>query len=870
MIGFDLLYTATMKFLKILIFRGSLIWVLLSSFCIGIISLVIPWEEYIYVEASIATPTASVAQLFMDRGAGFNNEQSTTVSIRPSHELLQVRFKIPAGYYFNLRLDPVSESSDFAISNIKIVSERGLLIRRINTEELQSNFDINRRDKVYIGGDGDFDPQLTFSVNANLKEGLLIKLFCRSIIIFIILSVMGALARLAAKISVMPFIPISVITLTGLIYTWFLTDGFLNPFSLTAGPFSYAGHAFLSDGLHVPYSAFGEESFKIEGVGYTYYFGTLPVIIRAFFECLTGLYEFNISPLIFFVSTIAYVGSTTALALAAISSSTEDSKVAVWSNHKTLEVLIITALCPGVLFLCARTYIYHEAILLGLTSCALSCYCVLGYCRSAKVKYLFFAGILTLAAANSRLTVLPTIAVAQLVIFFAFRRMQSKRYLIDFLSYAFATSVIVIGCFAYVNQARFGGVFATDPILSHAGYSIERLLLIGKMKNLSLENIYGNLRVYLELSFVWTTNFPFIDFKYPRHHAAFGDLIEPYWPLYLTYIYFVLVLIVNSRRIIPLVRSNWLLMITGCIAVIPSLLIVLSHFGVTHRYEFEMVWSLTILTIFIRFKKVEFEPHSQISAYVFDRSKYFSIMPIVLCVSVVANVYWAFIWKGDYVWGNQSLFKIWFQQVRGIDSGTKMAQVVGPEVFAALKPTPDQVHDFAANGYPALKIINDASFFRDISISSCMLPVKGADQIVYGMKIRGAFPWAQVPNVLAVSCDTDIDAFLLGSKLPKAMRIVLQPSMKKYSLLPSDFFVNANYLLASLCERTPSCLNSPLDRRWRYELPFQLLTYSCTSADCRYRALVHNQILFGEIHGIIRQGEFGPQVIIDYYPNTYE
>jgi hypothetical protein len=144
-----------------------------------IVSLWRGWELYqeataTYLQISLQSSVGGQAQLFFDRGRGFNEVDSTKTAIQGGGRSGVYRFRLPGEPIFNLRFDPFNDSGTVRLQDVQWVDRRGNLLRTFDPHHWKPAYHIRelkiRGKALVVVTEPELkDPQLVMDLSFSLK-----------------------------------------------------------------------------------------------------------------------------------------------------------------------------------------------------------------------------------------------------------------------------------------------------------------------------------------------------------------------------------------------------------------------------------------------------------------------------------------------------------------------------------------------------------------------------------------------------------------------------------------------------------------------------------------------------------------------------
>ena len=288
----------------------------------------------------------------------------------------------------------------------------------------------------------------------------------------------------------------------------------------------------LLDGrLDVPPAAIGDEAFIVGGKTYGY-FGIAPALLRLplviAFEGMDGRWS----------RLMMMIAATTNLICAyQILRTIRGHRVVMTWREKLIDSMFI--LCAGIgstnVFLVARSFTFHEAIMWAGTFALLFACVILKYLARPRRRLLAWAGFFAFMSFLSRPTVgagavLGLFVLAALLVWSAARGATLARRLFSFnlperplahAAIAAATAIVALGVYFGVNYGKFGS-FNGVPLQYYYYYKLIpiRMKITGG-KQIHPENIPTSLASYLGIrGFTLEKTFPW--FERTRHPTIVG------------------------------------------------------------------------------------------------------------------------------------------------------------------------------------------------------------------------------------------------------------------------------------------------------------------------------------------------------------
>jgi hypothetical protein len=235
-----------------------------------------------------------------------------------------------------------------------------------------------------------------------------------------------------------------------------------------------------------------------------------------------------------------------------------------------------------VFYLGSRAYVYHEAILCGVSFSLWSTWCALNSLQDSRRRWSWLAVIFGLLAIHAR----PPIGLFALTFVVAVSVVRALRAWRFSPLVAAAAAVLAIASFNGVSYLKFR-TFEGCPLRLNVQYTPEKLAVLGN-KNFHVSNLRFNSAAYLFIpSASIRREFPFIFLEfidrkqYPESRMAYRDatLAIPYAMPSLTLL--AVAGVVLLRRSAPTVRDAITLL---WLSALPLTLAMLTAVAVTQRY----------------------------------------------------------------------------------------------------------------------------------------------------------------------------------------------------------------------------------------------------------------------------------------------
>lgn len=402
-------------------------------------------------------------------------------------------------------------------------------------------------------------------------------------------------------------------------HRWFVATAVLSALAftalLTAGTFrlitpdifgdfyDHQARALLRGQLHLSEAARTSESFIFENRIYIY-FGPTPAILRL--------------PLIFFdvafgqLSRCFMLGYFLAALAAVYALQLHVARLAGGRGNfpSRFAVVLLTAaagLGSTIFFLAARTYVYHEAILCGLTFALWSSYFSLRWLAEPPRAWWLAALACGIASVHARpptglfaLCVLGTAAIAiALRALFSAPRARFTALLRPFLiAVAAALGILSFNGLSYLKFKSFDGA----PLRYHVEYQNNHRIAHIQGRNFHASNIPFNFDHYAwRPTFTLSKNFPYLHFHRPLadpYVDARLDLVEP--TLALPYAMPALVFL--ALLSFPLAFTRFLAaripVLVIVVGALPMTLALLAAVAISQRYTGDFVPLLLLLSAF--------------------------------------------------------------------------------------------------------------------------------------------------------------------------------------------------------------------------------------------------------------------------------
>lgn len=312
---------------------------------------------------------------------------------------------------------------------------------------------------------------------------------------------------------------------------WFVTWGDWKLFEPEqfCGFYDAQARSMIEGHLDVPRAAIGDEAFSFQGKTYGY-FGIGPALLRipvvVAFKNMDGRWSRLMMMIACTINLICAYG---------IMRLVRGDRTANSRTQRVLHSLFI--LCAGIgstnIFLVARSFTFHEAIMWGGTFALLFTWTILKYLASPRAGLLALAGFFAFMSLHSRATVgagatLALCVLTAILVWRVFGKPEAARLTIAFggdakpLSHAIIAAsavVIILGSYFAVNYAKFR-TFEGVPLKYYDFYarSPGYLQQTGG-KQIHLENLPTTGATYFGMRGLWLDpRFPWI---FPSREATF-------------------------------------------------------------------------------------------------------------------------------------------------------------------------------------------------------------------------------------------------------------------------------------------------------------------------------------------------------------
>lgn len=430
--------------------------------------------------------------------------------------------------------------------------------------------------------------------------------------------------------------------------------------------YDYQAASLLNGRLDVPYEALFGESFVYAGKTYGY-FGPTPALLRL--------------PFIYFGVGFGQLSRAFMLAdYAACLVAAYFILVHIWKTARAADVhpptwaVVLLTLNAGLgstlFFLGSRAYIYHEAILCGVTFALWSCYCTLRYLTAPERRYWLGALLCGTLAVNSR----PPVGLFALAFLgFAAATQLWRNYTLGLpnsnplragLRFLYSRH-IGIGLLSVLGVLSFNGLsylkfrtFDGAPLKYHVQYDQARLANI-QGKNFHLSNLHCNLDAYfLQPMAEFVPTFPYIyaTGQYtPFYPGAKIDLSEPMVSVPCAMPSLCLLaglgLIVGWRK-----RALRLSLLSLWLAILPMTLALLAAVATSHRYTADFCPFLFAAAIPGCIVVDDFSPHW--------RKRSLILLSLLSAIAIYIAAAVAIHYQGYGVWGVPEDVRADYQKLR--------------------------------------------------------------------------------------------------------------------------------------------------------------------------------------------------------------
>lgn len=323
---------------------------------------------------------------------------------------------------------------------------------------------------------------------------------------------------------------LTTLLLTMAICAWFVTWGDWNLFDHEdfCGFYDAQARSLIAGHLDVPPAAIGAESFTFQGRTYGY-FGIGPALLRVPLVLLFKNMDGRWSRLMMLIAC-----SLNLICAYRILTLIRREQVANPRGHRLLHSLFI--LCAGIgstnVFLVARSFTFHEAIMWGGTFALLFTCTILSYLARPSKTLLVLGSFFAFMSLHSRATVgvgplLVMTMVAGALIWRVFASPEALRSMLALAATPHARShaiiasaavVIIVASYLGLNYAKFH-TFDGVPLKYYDIFAQNAWFRqISGGRQLHLENIPTSLVSYLGFHGLWLAQFPWI---FPSREATF-------------------------------------------------------------------------------------------------------------------------------------------------------------------------------------------------------------------------------------------------------------------------------------------------------------------------------------------------------------
>lgn len=378
----------------------------------------------------------------------------------------------------------------------------------------------------------------------------------------------------------------------GLIFAWFVTmGGFDFTYSESFCDFyDHQARSLLEGRLNVPEECLSGEAFKVDGKTYGY-FGLTPALLRLPF----AVFDFGLGRLSRGFMLVDYLGALVAAYLLLLT--VRRGLFGVVAPPRAAATFLFignVGLGSTLLFLGSRSYIYHEAILCGVTFALFATWCALRYWRAPASRWWIGAWICGVLSVNARppaglfaLGFLALVALAHAIARRSSPAARSPRLVVALC----LVGVLSFNGTAYLKFKTFDG----QPLRYNVSYSPERLAKFGE-KKFHAANIPYVAQAYLVApSFHLSRWFPwFYAETKPMWRPVWTrmDMIEPTvgFPFAMTGL--VLLVVVGGGLAWFTQPATRVPIVLLKLAVLPTALFMFAAIAVSHRYTADFVPAL--------------------------------------------------------------------------------------------------------------------------------------------------------------------------------------------------------------------------------------------------------------------------------------
>ncbi|MES2693160.1 MAG: hypothetical protein V4773_06780 [Verrucomicrobiota bacterium] len=299
------------------------------------------------------------------------------------------------------------------------------------------------------------------------------------------------------------------------LYTWLVTLGSFqfNYAEIFGNFYDYQAASFLQGRLDVPEDAIGGEAFEAKGKLYGY-FGPTPALLRLPFVA-AGVAFGKLSRALMVLYFIAAL-------VAAYRLLGEASRPRVPSPFAVVLLVASAGLGSTIFFVGCRSYVFHEAILAGITFALWSCWCSLRHLRTPARRWWVWALIFGVLSLHSRPpTGLFALTLLGVVVVFLAWHERPRRL----LRHAGVGVLCFVGLLTLNGMAYLKfGLFDPAPLRISRPYQDLRRISYIEGKSFHLVNIDYNIDTYVVRANVrLEPNFPWIFLGTRRPHRGFPE-----------------------------------------------------------------------------------------------------------------------------------------------------------------------------------------------------------------------------------------------------------------------------------------------------------------------------------------------------------
>jgi hypothetical protein len=416
---------------------------------------------------------------------------------------------------------------------------------------------------------------------------------------------------------------------------WLVTNGTLNLTKSEGCYFDSLAKNISTGRLDVVPAEIGGEGIINKGKWYGY-FGTFPAVIR-----LVNNYFFP-SMYCKWNRVILFFSYATVLLISLLFYRSIRYKYFSKKTDRNYEFIyvILMGLTTSSIFIVSRSYYYHEAIAVGVTTSLCAYYMLYLFLIKGKKLYLYLCLLFVLFAIHSRVpdslgTILSLVLVCIISIVYYFKKILNSRRFVFYLSptpksmvmdfkkvfvIIIGVSIILISSL-YVNYVKFDNFFEFLPLEKHIQFiddqdRLKRLLKYNDGKLINLYNTVHNLQYYFGYGgLIYRDRFPWVALDGQRGHILRLESIDGIGQnasvLYLNPLLYILSIV---GIVVAFLKKKFFEINLILIGSLFTILLTSSSIGIDQRYHhdfypfllFTSAFAIAMISLISKFRKFIF------------------------------------------------------------------------------------------------------------------------------------------------------------------------------------------------------------------------------------------------------------------------